>query len=104
APGVTGDEIVYTPPPREPLAEYRSRSSLTHGQDVLSAGEIERLGCALGAIHAHFQPRVDPGGSNRLFAMQIEFKLLAPDRRLLIKQARPYTFGTLDVPQDCREF
>jgi hypothetical protein len=104
APGVTSDEIVYTPPPREPRAEYRSRSSLTHAEDVLSFAEIERLGCALGAIHTHFQPRVDPAGTNRLFAMQIEFKLLAPDRRLLVKQARPYTFGTLDVPQDCREF
>jgi hypothetical protein len=104
APGVTSDEIVYTPPPREPRVEYRSRSSLTGGKDVLSFQEIQRVGCALGAIHAHFAPLVDPQGANRLFAMQIEFKLIGQDRRLLVKQARPYTFGTLDVPQDCREF
>jgi hypothetical protein len=36
--------------------------------------------------------------------MQIEWKLLKPDRTLLVKQARPYTFGSLEIPQDCREF
>jgi hypothetical protein len=104
APGVTSDEIVYTPPPRTPQADYRSRSSLTHGKDVLTFPEIRGLGCALGAIHRHFQPLVDPKNENRLFAMQIEWKLLKPDRIPLVKQARPYTFGSLEVPQDCREF
>lgn len=104
APGVTSDEIVYTPPPRNPQADYRSRSSLTHGADVLSFPEIRGLGCALGAIHRHFQPLVDPKNENRLYAIQIEWKLLKPDRIPLVKQARPYTFGSLEVPQDCREF
>jgi hypothetical protein len=104
APGVTSDEIVYTPPPRTPQAEYKSHSSLTHGQDVLTFPEVRALGCMLGAIHKHFQPLVDPANENRLFAMQIEWKLVAPGRSPLVKQARPYTFGTLEVPQDCREF
>jgi hypothetical protein len=104
APGVTSDEIVYTPPPRNPQADYRSRSSLTRGADVLSFPEIRGLGCVLGAIHRHFQPLVDPANENRLYAMQIEWKLLKPDRIPLVKQARPYTFGSLEVPQDCREF
>jgi hypothetical protein len=104
APGVTSDEIVYTPPPRRTKVDYRTRSSLSRGADVLSLGEIQNLGCALGAVHAHFEPMVDPNGENRLYSMQIEWKLIGPERRLLVKQARPYTFGTLDVPADCREF
>ena len=63
--------------------------------------------CALGAIHRHFQARLDPLGENRWFAVDIEWKLLGPERRLLIKQARPYSFGdsagAWDVPADCRE-
>jgi hypothetical protein len=104
APGVTADEMVYTPLPRTPQADYRSHSSLTHGQSVLTFKEIENLGCALGAIHDHFQPLVDPNSSNRLYAMQIEWKLIGKEHRLLVKQARPYTFGSLETPADCREF
>jgi hypothetical protein len=104
APGVTSDELVYTPPPRRPKVDYQSRSSLSRGGDVLSFAEIQGLGCALDSIHAHFQPLVDPERENRLYAMQIEWKLIGPQRRLLVKQARPYSFGTLDVPSDCREF
>jgi len=104
APGVTSDEIVYTPPPRQPKADYQARSSLSRGHDVLSFPEIQNLGCALESIHLHFQPLVDPEQTNRLYAMQIEWKLIGPARQLLVKQARPYNFGTLDAPTDCREF
>jgi hypothetical protein len=104
APGVTSDEMVYTPPPRRPKVDFQSRSSLSRGSDVLSFAEIQLLGCALDSIHTHFQPLVDPDSQNRLYAMQIEWKLIGPMRRLLVKQARPYSFGTLDVPTDCREF
>jgi hypothetical protein len=104
APGVTSDEIVYTPPPRQPKADYQARSSLSRGNDVLSFSEIQNLGCALESIHLHFQPFVDPEHVNRLYAMQIEWKLIGPARQLLVKQARPYNFGTLDAPADCREF
>jgi phosphoenolpyruvate synthase/pyruvate phosphate dikinase len=104
APGVTSDEIVYTPPPRQPKADYQARSSLSRGHDVLSFAEIQKLGCALESIHLHFQPIVDPKQMNRLYAMQIEWKLIGPARQLLVKQARPYNFGNLDAPTDCREF
>ncbi len=104
APGVTSDEIVYTRPPWAPKAEYLARSSLSRGQDVLSFSEIQGLGCALEAIHTHFRPLVDPKNENRLYAMQIDWKLIGPERRLMIKQARPDTFGSLDAPTDCREF
>lgn len=104
APGVTSDEIVYTPPPRRPTADYQARSSLSHGQDVLSFAEIQQLGCALESIHIHYRPLIDPEQENRLYAMQIEWKLIGPERRLLVKQARPYNFGIIDAPTDCREF
>jgi hypothetical protein len=104
APGTTSDELVYTPPPRRATADYRARSSLSRGQDVLSFAEIQNLGCALESIHLHFRPLLDPEQTNRLFAMQIEWKLIGPERRLLVKQARPYNFGAIDAPTDCREF
>ncbi|WP_437634119.1 PEP/pyruvate-binding domain-containing protein [Sorangium sp. So ce854] len=104
APGVTSDEIVYTPPPRTIKADYHGRSSLSRGRDVLSFPEIQRIGCVLEAVHRHYRPLVDPTGDNRLYAMQIEWKLIGPERRLLVKQARPYSFGALDAPGDCREF
>jgi hypothetical protein len=71
---------------------------------VLSFLEIQGLGCALESIHTHFHPLIDPQDLNRLYAMQIEWKLIGPERRLLVKQARPYNFGELDAPTDCREF
>jgi hypothetical protein len=55
------------------------------------------------AVHAHFQPLIDPTGQNRWFTMESEFKLVGPARTLLLKQARPYAFGHADIPTDCRE-
>jgi hypothetical protein len=104
APGVTSDEMVYTPPPRRSKVDYQAHSSLSRGRDVLSFAEIQGLGCALESIHEHFRPLVDPLGENQLYAMQIEWKLIGQERRLLVKQARPYSFGDLDAPRDCREF
>jgi hypothetical protein len=104
APGVTSDEIVYTRPPWRPKADYQRHSSLSRGQDVLSFAEIQNLGCALESIHLHFQPLIDPSFEDRLFSMQIEWKLIGPERRLLVKQARPYSFKAIDAPTDCREF
>ncbi len=104
APGVTSDEIVYTAPPYAPKVEYKARSSLSHGREVLSFAEIQGLGCALDAVHQHFRPLLDPKHDNRLFAMQIEWKLMGAERKLLVKQARPYDFGDLDAPTDCRSF
>jgi hypothetical protein len=104
APGVTSDEMVYTPLPRRPKVDYQARSSLSRGRDVLAFSEIQGLGCALESIHEHFRPLVDPSQENHLYAMQIEWKLIGEQRRLLVKQARPYSFGDLDAPTDCREF
>ncbi len=104
APGVTSDEMVYTPLPRRPKVDYQARSSLSRGREVLAFSEIQGLGCALESIHTHFRSLVDPLNENHLYAMQIEWKLIGQERRLLVKQARPYSFGNLDAPTDCREF
>jgi GNAT superfamily N-acetyltransferase len=102
APGVVSDQILYTPY-LTPPAEYRARSSLANGP-VLSAFEMSRLFCELRAIHDHFRVVLDPEQKNRWFAMEIEFKLVEDERLLVIKQARPYSFGNAEIPTDCREY
>ncbi|MCK6571492.1 lamin tail domain-containing protein [Myxococcota bacterium] len=103
APGVTSDQLVFhrrSPP----TIEYLGRSSLTGGRPVLTDGELADLSCRLAAIHGHYQPLLDPDGTQRWFAMDTEFKLLGDERALLFKQARAYAFGDVDIPADCREF
>ncbi len=102
APGVTSEQGTYQGgvPPR---IDYGSHSSLISGA-VVTAAELETLMCNLSAIHNHFQARLDPMHLNRWFAMDIEWKLVGPERQLVIKQARPFSFGRADVPTDCREF
>jgi hypothetical protein len=102
APGVGTEQVLYRWG-RDPRFVYNSYSSLA-GQAVMSAEEIDRVMCTLSAIHYHFLPRLDPARENRWFAMDVELKLIGPDRQLLVKQARPYSFGNVEVPADCREF
>lgn len=103
APGVVTEQVLYTWPGRTPEITYLSRSSLTGGSPVLSLLEQRRVACATRAVHEHFRPLLDPDGTNRLFAMQIEFKFRRGTRALEVKQARPQPFGGTDFPTDCRE-
>ena len=102
APGVSSDEGLYSFGFNPPTV-YRGRSSLVTGP-VLPPAEVEALMCALNVIHDHFRAVIDPTRENHWFAVDIEWKRLGPERRLLIKQARPYNFGNAVVPTDCREF
>jgi phosphoenolpyruvate synthase/pyruvate phosphate dikinase len=103
APGVTSEEfVVRWTWPGHPIT-YSSASSLTADR-VLSQAEVDQLIVYLKDIHSHFQPLIDPEMTNRWFAMDVEFKLIDTDRRLIIKQARPYSFGQTTFPDDCREF
>jgi phosphoenolpyruvate synthase/pyruvate phosphate dikinase len=79
--------LYYTWYERGPRVEYLARSSLTGGAPVLSVRELERLGRALGAIHDHFARWY---GDRPGYAMDVEFKLVGPNRTLVVKQARPY--------------
>ena len=76
----------------EPEVEVITRSSLVARVPgwpafpaVLADTELEELGAALTAIHAHFAAM---GGGGADFAMDVEWKL-DPDHRVVIKQARP---------------
>jgi hypothetical protein len=102
APGVVSDQLVFTPYFNPPAA-YRTRSSLADGP-VLTTFEMQRLTCFLGAIRDHFQMVLDPDKKNRWFTMEVEFKFVGDTRDLVIKQARPYSFGSAEIPADCREF
>jgi hypothetical protein len=107
APGVATEQLIYRWG-REPPIVYQSESSLvaavaSPGQPVLGSGEVFDLACALRTVHEVFQPLLDPAGENLWFGMEVEFKFLGPERRLLIKQARPHSFGTPAVVGDCRE-
>lgn len=104
APGVSSDQYTYQWPPRTPALAYKTFSSFNGGVPVLTEREVVSAACALRAIVQHFQPLLDPTESNRYFTMDMEMKLLGDDRRLLIKQARPYAFGNWTNPGDCREF
>ncbi|HXI56160.1 MAG TPA: PEP/pyruvate-binding domain-containing protein [Polyangia bacterium] len=103
APGVTSEQGLYDWFTSPASVDYQSRSGLIPGP-VLRRQELDDLMCALGFIHRHFKQRLDPMNQNRWFAADIEWKLVGPARKLLIKQARPYSFGHADVPADCREF
>jgi hypothetical protein len=107
APGVATEQLVYRWG-RQPPILYQSDSSLlsalsTSASKVLSVQEVMDISCALRTVHQLFAPVVDPTGADPWFAMEVEFKLIGADRRLLIKQARPHSFGRPVSFGDCRE-
>ncbi|HTV20751.1 MAG TPA: PEP/pyruvate-binding domain-containing protein, partial [Polyangiaceae bacterium] len=108
APAVSTEQLIYQWY-RQPPVLYQSESSLlaalpTAPTTVLSEPEVVRVACALQAVHDHFRPLLDPDSQNPWFAMEIEFKLMGPERQLVVKQARPHSFGNPDIIRDCREF
>jgi hypothetical protein len=104
APGVTTEELLFTFPPRTPALEYLSESSLAGSGRVLPGNDAHGVACALASVHLHFRPLLDPERENRLFAMQIEWKLERGTRDVIVKQARPQPFGSAQLPADCREY
>jgi len=108
APAVSSEQLIYQWF-RQPPVLYQSESSLLGAypvppRQVLGVAEVEQVSCALQTIHNHFRPLLDPESRNPWFAMQIEFKFVGPERRLLVKQARPHAFGEREIIADCREF
>ena len=93
APGVNSDEFTYSLS-RTPSTVLHVRSSLTDGTPVLSEDESRLVACNLARIDAHFRELIDPNQQNPWFAMDIEFKFIGENRQLVIKQARPYSFGS----------
>lgn len=108
APGVGTEQLVYRWY-REPNIIAQSQSSLLAAlgpdvQSVLTPQEVRAVACALSTVHLSFRPLLDPGREDPWFAMEVEFKFLGPERRLLLKQARPHSFGRAPAFSDCREF
>ena len=104
APGVITEQLIYQWPPRTPTLTYQSYSSLLQNTRVITTAEARALACSVDTIQDHFRGLLDPFEENRWFTIETEFKLLGEERQLLIKQARPYQLGSLDIPNDCREF
>jgi hypothetical protein len=107
APAVSTEQLIYQWY-RQPPVLYQSESSLlvalpTPPESVLSADEVEGVACALQAVHDHFRPLLDPEAENPWFSMEVEFKLIGPERQLHVKQARPHSFGEAEIIRDCRE-
>jgi hypothetical protein len=92
APGIESDEITFDPF-RPPYAMYHSHSTFSPVNPVMTQAELAFLACNLGALNQYFRPRLDPAQQNPWFAVDIEFKLMGPERRLVIKQSRGYSFG-----------
>lgn len=91
SPGITPEAFLYYKPPAgQGEMTYLSSSSLTDGEKVLAFDEIVELVKNLKAIHDHFG-RIYT--DRPAFGMDVEFKLVLPDRKLFIKQARPYPFA-----------
>ncbi|MBN2530237.1 MAG: lamin tail domain-containing protein [Deltaproteobacteria bacterium] len=118
APGVTTEQAIYQWPSRLPTLRMMAQSSLVPDAVLWNSntpdsseiylqgevlGETRDVVRALRAIHNHFEALLDPNDEEPLFAMEIEFKLEHATRKLLIKQTRPYSFGALPFPADCRE-
>lgn len=87
--GARGDEIpeqylVYTWA-AEDEPELLSRSSLTHGEPILSTTDVLTLTNQLERIHERFMPIFGPSAN----AVDVEF-LLTRDRRFVFVQARAY--------------
>ena len=102
APGIVTEQVIYQWPTRTPTLTYHSNSSLIE-DPVITSSEIRELSCALDAVQEYFRDVLDPQGLDRWFTIETEFKFLGPERTLLLKQARPYKLGRLDIPNDCRE-
>lgn len=96
APGIVADEMLYRfgiEPPEWYLAYSSFQDKAAPTSTVLSADELETVMLTLKEIHNYFRPLLDPTLENAYFAMDIEFKLLGESRELLVKQARPFSYG-----------
>jgi hypothetical protein len=92
APGVTSDQFAIGLSGSSQRFD-RSISSLPGEHPVLHENEVSELACSMQAIHDHFRALLDPEGTDGWFAMDVEFKLMGEKRELVLKQARPYSFG-----------
>jgi pyruvate,water dikinase len=73
--------------PQQGFQVVRQRfSSLSLDRPLLDDAEVARLATAASQVEQHFAPFYPEGP-----ALDLEFKFHGPERRMLIKQARPYS-------------
>ncbi len=71
--------------------DYISYSSLNDFKPLLTMDEYKKLAAVLNKVEAHFYRQVDKRKTDFAdYALDIEFKLIGPKRKLLLKQARVY--------------
>jgi pyruvate, water dikinase len=110
-PGVRCDQLIvydvlrlpFSHSPAFPVtAEYLDRSNqTTNAQPVMTDAEIRRLADCLAALKRHYHQHVSGSWSGLPYdelALDVEFKLDGPERKLYIKQARPLV-GTGVTPR-----
>lgn len=88
--GGTTPEVltIVTDPDGNPTPVRLRFSSLTPNIPVLTDADVVALAGAATRVEAHFAPLY--GKQPNDMALDLEFKLLGPDRTVLIKQVRPY--------------
>jgi pyruvate, water dikinase len=87
--GMTPEVLtIATDPDGNPTPVRQRYSSLSPDAPVLDDADVVALADAATRVEAHFAPLygVQPNAA----ALDLEFKLLGPDRTVLIKQVRPY--------------
>lgn len=87
--GMTPEVLVIVTDPEGNPAPVRQRySSLSPGLPVLTDTDVAALAGAATRVEVHFAPLYGLQPSQA--ALDLEFKLLGPERTVLIKQVRPY--------------
>jgi Tol biopolymer transport system component len=87
--GAVPEIFSIVPGPDGGVQVVRQRfSSLSPEAALLTDQEVSALADVAQRVHAHFAPLYD--GASGSFALDLELKFHGPDRKLLIKQARPY--------------
>jgi pyruvate,water dikinase len=87
--GMTPEVLtIVTDPDGNPTPVRQRFSSLSPGIPVLTDADVARLAGAATRVETHFAPLYGMQPSEA--ALDLEFKLLGPDRAILIKQVRPY--------------
>ena len=81
------EQVLYYTYGSEGEFERLSHSTRAPGTNVLSDAEVLHLASVLTSIHSHFVQ----SSFEQDHAMDVEFVLAGPDRRLVIVQARPIT-------------
>lgn len=92
-PGVIADQFLFHLTSNDvfenPVIEYISKSNINNGEPVMTNEEIVLLAKWLTVINQHFYQIYQPAVPLQMFMMDVEFKL-DEERRLCIKQARPF--------------